>query len=198
MGDDTETATPTATPQTVFDLDVPVIDAFDPAADHDDQTARTRQLAADHWIVRNPIGFSILGYDDVTAILRDKRWHNVAAKIPEMMGITDPDFLENRRVSILSRRGRRPHPAAAARRQGVLAAVRRPAAPVHARGDQRAGRPVSLDRPGRRSSVDICEPYPIPIICELLGAPKEDWQLFSRWAEDVLRIFNGTVSTNST
>jgi len=41
--------------------------------------------------------------------------------------------------------------------------------------------------------ADITEPYPIPIICELLGAPKQDWQLFSRWAEDVLRIFNGTV-----
>ena len=36
-------------------------------------------------------------------------------------------------------------------------------------------------------AVDICEPYPIPIICELLGAPKEDWQFFSRVANDVLR-----------
>ena len=27
--------------------------------------------------------------------------------------------------------------------------------------------------------TDICEPYPIPIIRELLGAPKEDWKLFS-------------------
>ena len=42
-------------------------------------------------------------------------------------------------------------------------------------------------------AVDICEPYPIPIICELLGAPKKDWKFFSRVAEDVLRIFNGTV-----
>ena len=42
-------------------------------------------------------------------------------------------------------------------------------------------------------AVDICEPYPIPIICELLGAPKEDWKDFSRWATDVLRIFNGNL-----
>jgi cytochrome P450 len=42
-------------------------------------------------------------------------------------------------------------------------------------------------------AVDICEPYPIPIICELLGAPKEDWKLFSRCAADVLRIFNGNL-----
>jgi cytochrome P450 len=37
---------------------------------------------------------------------------------------------------------------------------------------------------------DICEPYPIPIICELLGAPKEDWKRFSDWATDIFRIFN--------
>ena len=39
-------------------------------------------------------------------------------------------------------------------------------------------------------ATDICEPYPIPIICELLGAPKSDWQLFSRWASDILEIFS--------
>jgi cytochrome P450 len=37
---------------------------------------------------------------------------------------------------------------------------------------------------------DVCEPYPIPIICELLGAPKADWKLFSAWATDIFRIFN--------
>jgi len=42
---------------------------------------------------------------------------------------------------------------------------------------------------------DLCEPYPIPIICELLGAPKEDWQLFSRLATDVLRIFSDDLQS---
>jgi cytochrome P450 len=42
--------------------------------------------------------------------------------------------------------------------------------------------------------ADVCDPYPIPIICELLGAPKKDWELFSRCAEDVLRIFNATAA----
>jgi cytochrome P450 len=45
--------------------------------------------------------------------------------------------------------------------------------------------------------ADICEPYPIPIMCELLGAPKEDWKLFSRWAADLLRIFNGNLNEDA-
>ena len=39
----------------------------------------------------------------------------------------------------------------------------------------------------------MCEPYPIPIICEMLGAPREDWKLFGRLATDVFRIFNGNL-----
>ncbi len=43
-------------------------------------------------------------------------------------------------------------------------------------------------------ATDFCEPYPIPIICELFGAPQEDLQLFSDWATDIFRIFNGNLA----
>jgi cytochrome P450 len=41
--------------------------------------------------------------------------------------------------------------------------------------------------------TDIARPYPVPIICALLGAPREDWQRFSLWADDVFKAFSFTV-----
>ena len=41
--------------------------------------------------------------------------------------------------------------------------------------------------------ADLARPYPVPIICALLGAPREDWQQFSSWADDVFRAFSFTV-----
>jgi cytochrome P450 len=43
---------------------------------------------------------------------------------------------------------------------------------------------------GRSEVVaDIARPYPVPVICELLGAPKADWQLFSLWADEFFKTF---------
>jgi cytochrome P450 len=38
--------------------------------------------------------------------------------------------------------------------------------------------------------TDIARPYPTPIMCALLGAPSEDWQLFSDWTEEVFKALN--------
>ncbi len=176
-----------------YDLDLPTID---PTSELD-RVARTehyRELVAEgHWLVRTIIGFAVISYDDVAGILRDKRWHNAIAKLPEMMGITDPEITENRRPSIITTEGDE-H----TRLRRLVAQSFSPRAADRLRPAMRHVVNSLIDpvvEAGRADIVaDICEPYPIPIICELLGAPKEDWRDFSRWAEAVLAIFNGTVN----
>ncbi|MBV1894361.1 MAG: hypothetical protein KUG57_09960, partial [Ilumatobacteraceae bacterium] len=132
-------------------------------------------------------------YDDVVAVLRDKRWHSAVAKLPELMGITDPDFLARDRESILSAEGD-----VHTRLRRLVGKALSPRAADRLRPFMREVINDLVDpvAPAGRAdiAIDICEPYPIPIICELLAAPHEDWQLFSRWAADVLRVFNATAA----
>ncbi|MFV0308976.1 MAG: cytochrome P450 [Desertimonas sp.] len=186
----TEGATGAAT--AVWDLEgLPVLDAA-MASDHEAAGAAVLDAAEQSWIARNLFGFSILRYEDVVAMLRDKRWHSATNRILEMQGVTDPDVLTRRRTSILSAEGDE-H----TRLRRLVGPAFSPRAADQLRPFMRQVINDLLDPVtpiGRADlAVEVFEPYPIPIICELLGAPKSDWQLFSRWAEDILRIFNGNL-----
>lgn len=160
-----------------------------------DRHALLRGIAKQSWLARTDIGYSVLTYESVMGILRDKRWHSATGMLAQLQGITDEAFLGRRRVSILNAEGE------------VHVRLRRLVAPAFS--------PRSADRlrPFMRETVnslldpfaasgkaevvgDICEPYPIPIICELLGAPKEDWKLFSRLASEILLIFSDNLAQN--
>ena len=153
------------------------------------RTGESREVPRDQWLARNPFGYAVWHYDDALGILRDKRWHNASSRIPELMGITNEEFLSRQSVNILGAEGE------------VHTRLRRLVAPAFSPRSADRLRPfmrevidglVDAVAPAGRAdfATDICEPYPIPLICELLGAPKSDWQLFSRWANDVLEIFS--------
>ncbi|MDW3213805.1 MAG: cytochrome P450 [Ilumatobacteraceae bacterium] len=180
----------------VSDLDLPELDGLDdPDLTIDQRREASAAAAAEHWIGRNLFGYSILRYDDVVAMLRDKRWHSASGKIIEMSGVDDPEWLERsrQRPSILAAEG------------DEHTRLRRVAGPAFSPRHADALRPFMravvddlIDPFAARGEVDIatefCEPYPIPIICELFGAPQEDLQLFSDWATDIFRIFNGNLA----
>ncbi len=164
----------------------------DPKISHEEQRRATTEAAEHHWIARNIFGFSVLHYDDVVAMLRDKRWHSASGQILELSGIDNPEWLARRRTSILSAEGdehtrlrRLVGPAFSPRHADALRPYMREV--VHGLLD-----PIT-PKGEADIAVDFCEPYPIPIICELFGAPKDDWQLFSDWATDIFRIFNGNL-----
>lgn len=179
----------------VSELDLPDLSMVEtPDLSHEELYAITAEASEQHWMARNMFGVTILHYDDVVAMLRDKRWHSASAKLLEMSGVDDPVWLERsrRRPSILSAEG------------DVHLRLRRLVGPAFSPRHADSLRPYMrdvvnglidtfVDRGRADIATDFCEPYPIPIICELFGAPKEDWKRFSEWATDIFRIFNGNL-----
>ncbi|MEY3691016.1 MAG: hypothetical protein RJB57_671, partial [Actinomycetota bacterium] len=174
------------------ELELPRVPVFE---DGDRQVRRAvmRELSSQAAIARTDIGYAVLRYDTVTKVLRDKRWHSATGFAAQFAGVTDEKFLSRRRVSILNAEG------------DTHVRLRRLVAPAFSPRSADRLRPFMREvveglitprlSAGRTEFVaDVCEPYPIPIICELLGAPKEDWRSFSVWATDILRVFNGTLA----
>ena len=171
----------------ITELDIPQVDFdFVGSQAERDQLA---SIAQDSWIAKGLFAYPIFNYEDCLAILRDRRWHSAAALAAIAFGVDDPRLSEDRQPSILSSEGE-----VHTRLRRLVAPSFSPRAADHLRPFMREVMNSLIDPIVAQGhcdlAVDICEHYPIPIICELLGAPKSDWQFFSRVAEDVLRIFD--------
>ncbi|MFL6205568.1 MAG: cytochrome P450, partial [Acidimicrobiales bacterium] len=177
----------------VHELDLPEIDNMD-LTRHEALVAL--EAARDqHWLARTPLGYIVMHHADVTAVLGDRRFHSALSLLPQMSGVEDAALSDRQQRSILAMEG------------DEHQRLRRLVAPAFTPRSADRLRPVmrrvigGLVEPllpsGRCELVaDVCEPYPIPIICELLGAPAEDWKLFSAWATDIFRIFNNDMAND--
>ncbi|GAC1312188.1 MAG: cytochrome P450 [Acidimicrobiales bacterium] len=177
--------------QRVDELELPEVDMVGTGRD---ESLRAMQAASrQHWLARTPMGYLVTRHEDVVALLRDRRFHSALSLIPQLAGIDDDQFLQRRRQSILSMEGD-----AHTRVRRIVSGAFTPRRADRLRPFMREviGRLVdTVAAQGRCEFVaDICEPYPIPIICELLGAPQDDWKLFSDWATDIFRIFNNNLA----
>jgi len=155
----------------------------------------TAEARRRHWLARTPLGFSLTRYEDAVACLRNRRFHSALSLNPQMAGVEPGGYLDSRRRSILSMEGEE------------HTRLRRLVAPAFTSAAADGLRPfmhnviselVDAVSPNGHCELvaDVCEPYPIPIICELLGAPRDDWKRFSQWATDIFRIFNQDLATD--
>lgn len=174
-----------ATP--VSDLDLPFID-LDSPRDREALSADVDAARSQHWLTRVPMGYMVVQHEYVTKVLRERRFHQLIRLLSEIRQL-DPRLQRDDRTSILAAEG------------DEHQRLRRLVSPAFTPKASDRFRPFMADTmnelidavadQGRCEAVaDICEPYPIPIICALLGAPREDWRDFSVWATDVLSILD--------
>ena len=177
----------------VLDLDLPRLDTA--GLDRAESIAIASALSREHWLARTDLGVAVLRYRDVAAVLRDQRFHSALSRIP-LSPNSDPERDLSRRPSILSAEGEE-H----TRLRRLVSPAFTPVAANRHRPTMRRVASSLLEAVVERGTcdfvADICEHYPIPIICEVLGAPSSDWRLFSDWATDIFKIFNGNLEEDN-
>jgi cytochrome P450 len=176
----------TASPS-VFDAGLPTIEydlTTTPAQVYPQLLAAQRQAP----IALGPFGPEVLSHELVRTVLRDNRFQIPPGYMLAVQGITSGPLWDKVASSILGMDG--------AEHQRVRRVVSKAFTP---RAVERLYATITevineivepVSRRGHCDVVtDIARPYPVPIICALLGAPREDWQQFSLWTDDIFKAF---------
>jgi cytochrome P450 len=179
-------------PTNVFDLQLPAIayhDARDPGEIHR-LISQGRHRAP---IAMGPYGPEVLTYESVRTVLRDSRFAMPRGIGLVVQGISSGPVWDKVCRLLISLDGAEHH-----RLRRLVSRAFTPKSAARMRTACTDVITELVDRyaaAGRCDMVaDIAQPYPIPIICALLGAPREDWQLFSAWACDISKAFGANVA----
>ena len=172
----------------VFDAGLPTINYAH--AEHPDEAheiiSQAREQAP---IAMGPYGPELLTYDLVHTALRDPRFRVPQGMFLAAQGITSGPLWDRVALNILSLDGEAHH-----RLRRLVSKAFTPRATAWLRTTIVEVITGLVDRHGARGRcdvvTDIARQFPIPVICALLGAPPEDWELFSTWADDILKAFS--------
>jgi cytochrome P450 len=176
----------------VFEADLPTVD-YELASSPDEAHRNLRKALEQAPIAMGAHGPEILSYELVRATLRDPRFQVPRGLGLETQGITSGPLWQRATTSLLAMNGddhtrlrrlvsKAFTPRSVTRLDGIIV-------------DVITGLIEPLAASGRCEIVaDVARPYPVPIISALLGAPRDDWRLFSDWADDFFKLFTWHVA----
>ena len=178
----------------VFDAGLPEIDyehCQSPDEAHEIISEARRQAP----LAIGPHGPEVLTYELVRSVLRDARFRMPKGMFLASQGITSGPLWDRVATSLISLDGAEHH-----RLRRLVSKAFTPRATERLRTTIVDVITEHVDRhtaTGRCEVVtDIARQYPIPIICALLGAPAEDWELFSAWTDDIFKVFSWEVAAH--
>jgi cytochrome P450 len=165
----------------------------DLAYDHlDDPEAAHREIRIARErgpLAMGPHGLEVLSHDLVRAVLRDDRFTVPQGFSLGPQGVTSGPLWDRATSSLLCLDGAVHH-----RLRRLVAQAFTPKSAERMRGACLDVISTLLEAHLAEGCcdmvADVARPYPVPIICAMLGAPRQDWQRFSDWADNVLRLFS--------
>ena len=141
-------------------------------------------------------GPEILRYELVRTVLRDPRFRLPKGMFLASQGITSGPLWDRIATNLISLDGDAHH-----RLRRLVSKAFTPKATERLRTTVTDVITEIVERQtvrGRCDVVtDIARQYPIPVICALLGAPAEDWELFSDWTDDIFKSFSWNVANET-
>lgn len=178
----------TSTAPSVFDADLPTFTYGLTATPHD-ILDDVREAQARAPIAIGPFGPEILSYELAREMLRDNRFRLPPGITLAAQGITSGPLFDKITTSLLGLDGE-PH----TRLRKLVSKAFTPRATARLHDTIHEVVNGLIDRVQDAGHCDvvtaIARPYPTPIICALIGAPSNDWQLFADWTEQVFTAFN--------
>ncbi len=180
---------------TVFDAGLPPI-AYEHAHSPEEAHRLIRQARLQGPIALGPHGPEVLSYELVRTVLRDTRFRMPKGIALAAQGITSGPVWDKATAGLLSRDGADHN---RLRRLVSKAFTPRSTARLKATIVECITELVDpVTSTGRCDVVaDIARRYPIVIISGLLGAPRQDWQLFSDWADDIFKMLTWNVANDT-
>jgi cytochrome P450 len=181
--------------RSVFDAALPSL-AYHDAATPDEAHHLIGQARRQSQIALGPYGPELLSYDLVRTVLRDSRFAMPRGIGLVVQGITAGPIWDKVTKLLISLDGAEHH-----RLRRLVSKVFTPRAAERMHTACLDVITELVDRhvdTGHCDMVaDIARPYPVPIICALLGAPREDWHLFSEWSNDISKAFGLSVAEDT-
>jgi cytochrome P450 len=142
-------------------------------------------------VALGPYGPEVLSYHLVRSVLRDTRFQIPPGLNLIVQGITSGPLWDKVTSSLLCLEGDAHH-----RLRSLTSKAFTPRATLRLHDTMVGVLNELIDGVAEAGHCDvvteIARPYPVPVICALLGAPREDWQQFSRWADEVFKAFTFT------
>jgi cytochrome P450 len=141
-----------------------------------------------------PFGVAVLRYDDVASLLRDRRLRGPGDDLLRIQGITDGRLYRRNQEVLLFMEGQDHH-----RLRSLVAKAFTPRAVDRLRPMMRQAFGDRLSEVAPRgwcdAVADLCESYPVHVICALVGVPSNDWALFSKWADIIVQSLSIDVAS---
>ena len=148
-----------------------------------------RDTASESWIARSALGYSIFHHDDVSAFMRDRRWHSAVGLLADANPFTTPDFKRRRKTSIIAIDGEEHNRLKRLLVPHFSASIADDLRPFMREAVNKLIDKF-IDNGQADIAVDISRQYPIQIVCYLFGIPEYDLDKFSKWSVDMLRNFD--------